>query len=108
MRRVTGKRTYFDAKAGDANAYIDFLPTMRIYPGMKLRVAISVDGKEPALYDIPGASGSEDEYGRVRNAAVQNNFVRLCVPLHHVTQGKHTFRISAVDPGPVADRVWLP
>jgi hypothetical protein len=98
----------FKAKAGDANAYIDFLPTMRIYPGMKLRVAISVDGNEPALYDIPGASGSEDEYGPVRSAAVQNNYVRLRVPLHQLTQGKHSFRISAVDPGPIVDRVWLP
>jgi hypothetical protein len=98
----------FEAKAGDADACIDFLPTMRIYPGMKLRAAISIDGKEPELHEIPGASGAEDEYGRVRNAAVQNNYVRLCVPLRQLTQGKHSFRISAADPGPVIDRVWLP
>jgi hypothetical protein len=100
-----------DAPTNDAptnDAYVDFLPTFRIYPGMKLSVAISIDGAPAALYDVPGSSGSEDENGNIRKNAVQDNYVRLDVPLPRLAPGKHTFRISAVDPGVVVDRVWLP
>ncbi len=33
----------FQTKGGDGEAFMDFLPTFRIYSGMKLRVAVSVD-----------------------------------------------------------------
>jgi hypothetical protein len=98
----------FSAKGGDGEALIDFLPTFRIYPGMKLRVAVSVDEQSPTLVEIPGSSGTEDERGPVRNAAVQDNYVRLDVPLAGLSAGKHVFRIAAVDPGAVVDRVSLP
>jgi hypothetical protein len=96
------------AKAGDAAALIDFLPTFRICPGMKLRVAVSVDGQPPVALEVPGSSGSEDERGHVRADAVQDNYVRARVPLPGLFAGEHTFRIRAIDPGVVVDRVALP
>lgn len=98
----------FKSKAGNAAAYLDFLPTFRIYPGMKLRVAVSVDGNPPTAVEVPGSSGAENENGVIRRFAVQNNYVRARVQLANLAAGKHTFKIQAVDPGIVIDRVSLP
>jgi hypothetical protein len=98
----------FETKDGTADAFLDFLPTFRIYPGMKLRVAVSLDGQTPTLVEVPGSGGAEDERGALRARAVQDNYVRARVPLPGLAAGKHTFKISAVDPGIVVDRVSLP
>ena len=98
----------FDTKGGDAAAYLDFLPTFRIYPGMKLRVAVSVDDSTPTAVEVPGSSGAENETGTIRSDAVQNNCARVRIPLPHLAKGRHTFVIRAVDPGAVIDRVSLP
>jgi hypothetical protein len=98
----------FKSKSGDDAAFIDFLPAFRIYPGMKLRVAVSVDDGPSTLVEVPGSSGAENENGAVRSFAVQNNFTRARVPLPGLTAGKHIFKIRAVDPGAVIDRVSLP
>lgn len=98
----------FDGKTGDAEAWVDFLPTFRLCPGMKLRVAVSVDGAAPAMIEVPGSSGAENENGRVRSEAVQDNYVRAKVPLPALVAGRHTLKIRAVDPGVVIDRLVLP
>jgi hypothetical protein len=58
--------------------------------------------------EVPGSDGSEDENGPVRKLAVQDNYVRVRVPLTGLTAGNHTFKISALDPGSVIDEVSLP
>jgi len=98
----------FQTKGGDEEAFVDFLPTFRIYSGMKLRVAASVDDGAPTIIEVPGSSGAENENGPVRSFAVQNNYVRARVPLPGLAAGKHTFKIRAIDPGAVIDRVSLP
>jgi hypothetical protein len=98
----------FQSKGGDAEVLIDFLPTFRICPGMKLRVAVTVDDGAPAMVEVPGSNGIENENGTVRSDGVQNNYVRAQVPLPHLAAGHHTFVIHAVDPGVVVDRISLP
>jgi hypothetical protein len=101
----------FDFKAnsaGDADAFIDFLPTFRLYPGMKQRVAVQVDSQAEVVVEIPGSSGTENENGPIRASAVQDNYVRLRVPLPALVAGSHVFKIRAVDPGAVIDQVSLP
>lgn len=98
----------FQTQGGTADAFLDFLPTFRIYPGMKLRVAVSVDGQPSTLIEVPCSSGEEDERGTMRAEAVQDNYVRARVPLPNLAAGKHTMKIAAVDPGAVIDRVSLP
>jgi hypothetical protein len=98
----------FKFKGGDAEVFIDFLPTFRIYPGMKLRVAASVDNQPATIVEVPGSSGAENETGTVRSVAVQNNYTRARIQLSGLAAGKHTFTIRAIDPGAVIDRVSLP
>jgi Gylcosyl hydrolase family 115 C-terminal domain len=98
----------FASAGGDGVAIMDFLPTFRIYPGMKLRVAVSVDNQASTLIEVPGSSGAENENGTVRSAGVQDNYTRARIPLPSLAPGKHTFTIRAVDPGAVIDRVSLP
>jgi len=107
-KNAPGLEYDFKAKGRDGEAFIDFLPTFRIYSGMKLRVAASMDDGVPTVIEVPGSSGSENENGQVRSFAVQNNYVRARVPLPGLTAGKHTFKIRAVDPGAVIDRLSLP
>lgn len=98
----------FTSKGGAAAAFVDFLPTFRICPGIKLRVAVGVDNQPPSLIEVPGSSGAENETGAIRSLAVQNNYTRARVPLPGLAAGKHTFTIRAVDPGVVIDRLSLP
>ncbi|HEU6448993.1 MAG TPA: glycosyl hydrolase 115 family protein [Verrucomicrobiae bacterium] len=98
----------FKTKSGDAKAFIDFLPTFRIYPGMQLRVAVSVDNQPATIVEVPGSSGAENENGAVRSNGVQDNYVRAEIPLPALAAGKHKFTIRAIDSGAVIDRVSLP
>jgi hypothetical protein len=98
----------FDTKAGDAEALVDFLPTFRLVPGMKLRVSVRVVGGTAQAMEVPGSDGSQDERGTARANAVQDNYARLRVKLANLSAGKHTLSIAAIDPGAVIDRVSLP
>jgi hypothetical protein len=98
----------FTCTGGDAEALVDFLPTFRIYPGLKLRVAVMVDDHLPMLVEVPGSSGAESENGAVRSTAVQNNCTDARVPMSGLSAGKHTLKIRAVDPGAVINAISLP
>ena len=98
----------FTSKGGGAEAFVDFLPTFRLYPGMKLRVAVSMDESAPMLVEVPGSSGAENENGAIRSSAVQDNYTRARIPFSGLAAGKHKLKIRAVDPGAVIDGVSLP
>ena len=68
------------ATSGDAQAVISLLPTFRLYPGMKLRLAVAVDGEKARVLEVPGSSGDETETGPVRRDAVRDDRVNLRVP----------------------------
>lgn len=98
----------FKSRAGDAEAWIDFLPTFRTYPGMLLRVAVTVDDGQAVILEVPGSSGKEDENGPNRRNGVQNNSVRARVALPGLAEGAHVLSVRAIDPGVVIDRISLP
>ncbi len=95
----------FQAKGGEAEALIDFMPTFRIYPGMKLCISVNIDDMPITVVEVPGSSGAENENGSVRSEAIQNNCARAHVPLQGLVPGKHIFKIHAMDPGVVIDKL---
>jgi len=68
----------------------------------------AIADQPPVAVEVPGSDGSEDKNGKVRKLAVQDNCVRVRVPVTGLTAGNHTFTIRALDPGAVIDRVSLP
>jgi hypothetical protein len=99
----------FESGGGSAgDVLIDFLPMFRIYPGMKLRVAVGIDEQAATPIEVPGSSGREDENGTVRSDGIQDNYVRARVPLPALPPGRHVLKVRAVDPGAVIDRISLP
>jgi hypothetical protein len=98
----------FTCNSGNAEAFVNFLPTFRIYPGLKLRVAVSVDDQASILVEVPGSSGAENENGTIRSSAVQNNYTTARIPMPGLSAGRHTLKIHAVDPGAVIDSISLP
>jgi hypothetical protein len=98
----------FDGESHGAEIWIDFLPIFRLYPGMKARVALSIDHEASQIVEVPGSSGAEDERGEIRREAVQSNYVRARIPFPTLSKGKHTLTIRAIDPGVVIDRLSLP
>jgi hypothetical protein len=98
----------FQPRGSDTEAIIEFLPTFRICPGMKLRVAVSVDNRPFVPVEVPGSSGEEDEKGKLRAEAIQSNCIQARVALPALSPAKHVFKIRAMDPGTVIDRVSLP
>ena len=81
---------------------IQFLPDFALWPGMKLRVNVAFDDSEPTEVAVPKSDSNIGEKDPVRNAAVQDNFIRVSVK---IPEGAKSVTIFAVDPGVVVDRV---
>ena len=99
----------FICPASGGAVMLHLLPTFRLYPGMKLRLAVAFDDGAAQMFEVPGSSGSEDENGRVRRNAVRDNRVDLAVPCPALSSDRrHTLKIQAFDPGVVLDEITLP
>ena len=83
---------------------LQFLPDFALWPGMKLRVKVSFDDGEPQEVAVPKSDSNIGEKDPVRNAAVQDNFIRVNVP---VPSGAKGVTIYALDPGVVIDKVGV-
>ena len=79
-------------------------------PGLKLGVEVEFmrsDGAlavEKAYVPVPKSDSNIGEHDRIRNQAVQDNFMRVKVP---VPPGAKSVKIVATDPGVVIDRVGV-
>ena len=71
---------------------------------MKLGVEVSFDGGMPKYVAVPKSDSNIGEHDPVRNRAVQDNFIRVEVP---VPSGAKSVKIVATDPGVVIDRVGV-
>ena len=83
---------------------LQFLPDFALWPGLKLGVEVSFDAGEARFVAVPKSDANIGEHDPVRNRAVQDNFIRVEVP---VPAGAKTVRIVATDPGVVIDRVGI-
>ncbi len=83
---------------------LQFLPDFALWPGMKLGVEVSFDDDSGKYVAVPKSDANIGEHDPVRNRAVQDNFIRVEVP---VPDGSKRVTIMAVDPGVVIDRVGI-
>ena len=83
---------------------IQFLPDFALWPGLKLGVEVSFDGGEAKYVAVPKSDSNIGEHDPVRNRAVQDNFIRVEVP---VPAGAKKVKLVATDPGVVIDRVGI-
>ena len=102
------------------NLVLQFLPDFALWPGLKLGVNVSFDVEaakpESSPYrdchpsfaakyvEVPRSDSNIGEKDSVRAVAVQDNFIRVDVP---IPSGAKTATITAVDPGVVIDRVGI-
>jgi hypothetical protein len=83
---------------------LQFLPDFALWPGLKLGVKVSFDDGEAKYVEVPRSDSNIGEKDSVRAVAVQDNFIRVEVP---VPAGAKACSITAVDPGVVIDRVGV-
>ena len=83
---------------------LQFLPDFALWPGLKLGVEVSFDDGAAKYVAVPKSDANIGEHDPVRNRAVQDNFIRVEVP---VPVGAKTVKIVATDPGVVIDRVGI-
>ena len=83
---------------------LQFLPDFALWPGLKLGVEVSFDCGEAKYVAVPKSDANIGEHDPVRNRAVQDNFIRVEVP---VPAGAKSVKIVATDPGVVIDRIGI-
>ena len=83
---------------------LQFLPDFALWPGLKLGVKVSFDDGEAKYVEVPRSDSNIGEKDFVRAVAVQDNFIRVDVP---IPSGAKMATITAVDPGVVIDRVGI-
>ena len=86
------------------NLILQFLPDFALWPGIGMRVKVVFDNGEEQIVEVPKSDSNIGMKDKVRNAAVQDNFIRVKVT---VPDGAKSFKIVAVDPGVVIDRVGV-
>lgn len=83
---------------------LQFLPDFALWPGLKLGVNVRFDNGDVQYVAVPKSDSNLSEHDRVRQVAVQDNFIRVTVP---IPADVKVVTIEAVDPGVVIDRVGV-
>lgn len=83
---------------------LQFLPDFALCPGLKLGVNVVFDDGTTKYVAVPRSDSNLGEADRIRNQAVQDNFIRVAVA---IPARAKSFKIVATDPGVVLDRVGI-
>ena len=86
---------------------LQFLPDFALWPGLGLSVDVRVNGGEAVNVKVPGNNANLGEHDKVRNAAVQDNFVRAVVEGVSLKDGDNIVEVVARDPGVVIDKIGV-
>ena len=99
---------YF-AKPGDYAVDLVTNPTLDLYPGRALSVAVSVDDQPPQVVSVFTPTTGKDEtfLGRRYDENTRSNSRIMHFSQSVLTPGKHTLRIAMVDPTVVIERIIL-
>ena len=91
-------------KPAGKSLVLQFLPDYALSPELKLGVDVSFDGGKAQFVQVPKSWANIGEHDRVRNAAVQDNFIRVEVK---IPNGAKNATVTASVPGVVIDRVGV-
>jgi len=99
---------YF-GEAGDYAVDLVTNPTLDLYPGRALGVAVSIDDQTPQVVSAFTPKTQQDEtfLGRSFNENVRNNRRVMHFKQSVRDPGKHTLRISMVDPTIVIEKIVI-
>jgi hypothetical protein len=91
---------FYTFNFGQANVYLQAVPTHPFYEGRGVRCAVSIDDAEPVVIDFQTV-GRSDEWKQnvLKNAAVKSGKQLVYAP------GKHTLKVWMVDPGVMIDQI---
>jgi len=99
---------YF-AKPGDYAIDLVTNPTLDLYPGRALGVAVSIDDQAPQVVNVFTPETQQDQtfLGRIYNENVRNSGRVMHFSQSVREPGKHTLRISMVDPTIVIEKIII-
>ena len=86
---------------------LQFLPDFSLWPGLGLSVDVRVNGDVAAKVEVPGNDAGLGEDDKVRNAAVQDNFIRAFVEGVALSEGENLIEVVAREPGVVVDKIGV-
>lgn len=91
---------FYTFNFGQANVYVQAVPTHPFYEGRGVRCAVAIDEAEPVVIDFQTV-GRSDEWKQnvLKNAAVKPGKQLVFAP------GKHTLKVWMVDPGVMIDQI---
>jgi hypothetical protein len=92
----------FETRTGDdpASVSVFCLPTLPITSENRMRIAVSVDGAQPQVFDLAAAEFSETWKENVLTNAAVARLGNL-----RLAPGRHTLKVYALDPGVILDRI---
>jgi len=88
-------------KTGEVTVMVRCIPTHALYPGLKLRYAVSLDGHPPQSVDLESMEGSPQWRTNVLSAAATG------ITRQALTAGSHTLQLRPLDPGLVFDKIVI-
>ena len=89
-----------DLKAGDNIIELRTLPTLHVYEGREARYAASLDGAEDEVFSI-----HTEDFSAEWRRNVLHGYSSRTMNVNMVKGGKHTLRISFLDPGIVLQEI---
>ena len=99
-----GTRNYELNDGKPSYLVIQFLPDFALWPGLGLGVEVRFDDGEKIYVKVPKSDSNIGEHDKIRNQAVQDNFIRVNV---EIPEGAKTLTIISKDAGVVIDRVGV-
>ncbi|MFO7657873.1 MAG: glycosyl hydrolase 115 family protein [Bacteroidales bacterium] len=100
--RATAEYEFVTYSKGNADVYVYCLPVHPLNNNYSLRLEVSIDNNKPDIIDYRTFDRSETwKQNVLRNSAI-------VISSHNISEpGRHTLKITALDPGVIIDRIVI-
>ena len=90
----------------ETNLVIRFLPDFALWPGLGMKVGVTIGDKPEKIVEVPVSDSNIGEKDRTRQTAVMDNFIDVRLPLGDIGENTKII-IRAISPGVVIDKVGV-